>query len=67
MKEYLVKIPASEIVTLDDGFKYYWPEHTNGCFSSRTLRDIADQLDEMNKDWSNQIDMYFNTELDFKA
>ena len=52
-----VKIPPEEIVTLDDGFKYYWPDDSrNGAYSSATLRDIADQLDEMNMDWQKQID-----------
>ncbi len=58
MKDHLVNINhQEEIVTLDDGFKYYWPVGcTQGAFSAVVLRDIADQLDEMNEEWQLIID-----------
>lgn len=57
MKSYLVNInEQEEIVILEDGFKYYWPVSNNGALSSSHLRDIADQLDEMNAEWQKQVD-----------
>lgn len=41
-----------DFVTLEDGFVYYWPEGSNGCFASHQLREIADELDSRNKDWA---------------
>ena len=45
-----------EIVTFEDGFKYYWPVSNRGAFSSHDLRTIADYLDELNKDWQAQVE-----------
>lgn len=50
-------VNQEEIVTLEDGFKYYWPISNRGAFSAENLRDIADQLDEMNKDWQAQLEL----------
>lgn len=38
-----------------DGFYYYDPPTSGGCYAAHTLREIADKLDEMNKPWSEQI------------
>jgi len=50
----------NEIVTLEDGFKYYWPAGS-GALSAHNLREMADYLDELNKDWDTQLNEYFNT------
>lgn len=45
-----------EVITLEDGYKYYWPKgFTGGAFSAHTLREIADMLDNDNKAWDNQV------------
>lgn len=50
------KINPDELVTFEDGFKYWWPlGYVHGAFQSHHLRAIADQLDEINKPWSDQI------------
>ncbi len=38
-----------------DGYFYFWPEDNNGAWAANHLRDVADRLDEVNKDWNNQI------------
>lgn len=47
-----------ELIVLEDGFYYYWPESV-GAFSSHILREIADELDRLNAPWQEQIDKYF--------
>lgn len=42
-----------------DGFVYYWPDG-NGHYASHNLREIADELDKMNKPWQDRIDEYFD-------
>lgn len=49
-----VLIHPDELVTFEDGYKYFWPVRT-GAFSSHNLRDIADQLDELNKAWDEEV------------
>lgn len=41
-----------DFVTLEDGYKYYWPygEH-RGAMSAELLRLIADELDAANATW----------------
>ena len=50
-------VKQEEIITLEDGFKYFWPLPSRGAFSAENLRDIAEQLDEMNKDWQVQLEL----------
>lgn len=47
-----------DIVYLEDGFYYYWPDN-HGCLSSYNLRIIADELDLRNKAWEDQIEQDF--------
>ena len=49
-------VNPDEVVTFEDGFKYYCPSPNLGGLSSRNLRDIADYLDEMNADWQEVLD-----------
>lgn len=54
-KEYHVQrikdMVKTDIETLEDGYKVWWPLHGTGYLSSFDLRVIADYLDELNKDW----------------
>jgi hypothetical protein len=45
---------AEEIITLEDGYRYYYPTK-RGALSASALRDIADTLDVINKDWDKQV------------
>jgi hypothetical protein len=51
----------NEFMQLDDGCVYYWP-NSHGAISATELRIIADELDRRNKEWSDQVDEYFNSE-----
>jgi hypothetical protein len=50
-----------DMVTLEDGFKYFWYEG-RGAFSANDLRNIADRLDELNEGWWDDIENYFEGE-----
>lgn len=53
------RINPDEIVTLENGYKYWWPTgFTGGCFGSHTLRKLADALDELNRGWDNEVQSY---------
>ena len=53
----------NEIVCINDGYYYYWPNaSTLGAFSEHNLRDIADELERLNKDYDNEINNYFNNQ-----
>lgn len=43
-----------EFVCLEDGFLYYWPSGS-GAIAPHELRIIADELDRLNKTWSDII------------
>lgn len=45
---------ADELIVLEDGYKYYYPTK-RGALSASALRDIADTLDAINKDWGKQV------------
>lgn len=57
MKDRIVKAIQHEIVTFDDGYKYYCPTGNKGGWSSYDLRIIADYLDELNKSWNDQVNL----------
>ena len=52
-----------DIVIGDDGFAVFWPMSARGAFSAHTLREIADELDNRNKPWQEQLDADLATEL----
>lgn len=52
-------IDDPELVTLDDGFVYFWPQSNFGALSANELREIADSLDLINGPWSDNINEYF--------
>jgi hypothetical protein len=43
-----------------DGYYYYWPsDKLTGSWSSYILREIADTLDELNKEYEKSVKDYF--------
>jgi hypothetical protein len=40
-----------------DGFYYFWPsdQSLTGCWAEHLLREVADKLRELNKDWSQMV------------
>ena len=55
-----IKFKEGEIALLDDGFYYYWPRPNTRPLSPNHLRKIADYLDEKNRRWSDEMEIYFN-------
>lgn len=45
-----------------DGFYAFIFNDNKGCWSSYILKEIAEILDDLNKEYSNQLDQYFNNE-----
>lgn len=46
-----------------DGFYYFWQdEDLVGCWSANNLREIAFELDKINKPYRNSIEEYFRKE-----
>jgi hypothetical protein len=43
-----------------DGYFYFWPEDNNGAWSSYHLRELADKMDEINKQWDEQVEKQLN-------
>lgn len=39
---------------MEDGYKVYWIEN-RGFLTATQLREIADELDRLNKDWDDQV------------
>jgi len=52
------KLILMDIVSLEDGFKYFWIAN-KGAMSAEQLRQVADLLDDMNKDYKAEIESYF--------
>lgn len=44
-----------ELIKDVDGYFYFWPEDNNGAWASHNLRELADKLDELNKEWDEQV------------
>lgn len=38
-----------------DGFYYFWEHGNGGCWGENELRNIADSLQEINKEWNEYI------------
>ena len=45
-----------------DGYFKYWPPLRNGYWSAHVLRAIADKLDELNKEWDDEVRRYHDQE-----
>jgi hypothetical protein len=68
-KSYSVQtITGKEIGSfqLDSNGSYYFWEKSDlsGCWSAYTLRAIADKLDEVNKPFEKELELYFGKEND---
>lgn len=50
----VIKKAAKDFVTIEDGYKVYWVEN-RGYLTASQLREIADELDRLNKDWDEQV------------
>lgn len=48
-----------EFDTLEDGFVYWFPNN-KGAVSSQDLRNIADELDARNAEWSKVLDNFLS-------
>lgn len=47
-----------------DGSYYFWfPEGPMGCWSAYVLREIADKLDALNKEYDDRMNAYINAEM----
>jgi hypothetical protein len=47
-----------------DGFCIYWPSNEiSGGLTAHDLRQLADELDRRNEQWSRTIEEYFSREL----
>lgn len=58
LKEHIDKVRSrctSDIETMEDGYKGWWPLHGSGYLNATDLRIIADYLDELNKAWDEQV------------
>ncbi len=55
--DYLV----GELIMDVDGYFYFWPSN-DGCWSSHIMRSIANKLDDINKQWNDNITEYFDKE-----
>jgi len=57
--KFNVKI-IGEIVKVEDGFYQFFPDTKNqGYWTSYMLKNVAELLDLMNKDWEDHISEYF--------
>jgi hypothetical protein len=45
-----------ELIMDVDGYFYFWPEDNNGAWASHHLRELANKLDELNKEWDKQVE-----------
>ena len=43
-----------------DGHFYFWPEDNNGAWSSHHLRELTYKMDEINKQWKEQVEKELN-------
>jgi hypothetical protein len=69
VKDYKVEVRTKNNVSIAsierdvDGYFYFWmDESINGAWTSNTLREIANKLDELNKEWDTTIKREFSGE-----
>jgi len=49
-----------EFLKKEDGYFDFWPKLGGGYWRSCILRDLANHLDALNKEWDDEIANYFN-------
>jgi len=66
-RQYIVRanidFPQREVGSLVmdvDGYFYFWPVDNNGAWSSYHLKEVANKLDEINKQWNEQLEKDLN-------
>lgn len=42
-----------------DGFFYFWPEREDGAWSSWSMKEIAEMMEDMNREWEEKIKEHF--------
>ena len=52
---YFNRKVIGKFIMQDDGYYGYYTTETSGYWSSYALRGIADALDEINREWDEQI------------
>ena len=52
-----------DFIQTEDGFYVYWPRGLGGALSAGMLRELADRLDEMNKDWRETVERKIGGEI----
>lgn len=45
-----------------DGYFYYFPSVGGGCFGSWELKSLAEELDNLNREWDKHITEYFRNQ-----
>ena len=45
-----------ELIMDVDGYFYFWPADNNGAWAANHLRELANKLDELNKEWNKQVE-----------
>jgi hypothetical protein len=61
-------VKIGEICVEADGYYVFWsnPE-LSGFWDSAPMRVISDKLDELNKDWDQQVHEYFNHNTEIRS
>lgn len=49
-------LPVGEIYREVDGFFVFWPYTVTGFYTEQFLREVADKLRELNKEWNETIE-----------
>lgn len=52
---YTNDVLMGEMIVGDDGYYAWWPERGDGYIDSWILRELADKLDDLNKEWNDQV------------
>ena len=48
----------------DDSYFYFWPENKNSqCWDGRTMQLVSQKLNNLNKQWDEEVNSYFNSQL----
>lgn len=53
---------VGELIMDVDGYFYFWPNRSDGLWSSHIMRSIANKLDDINKPWNDEINDFFSKE-----
>lgn len=50
-----------EFLMKEDGYYAFWPDHREGYWPAYMLRALADKLDELNKEWDESTQQFFDS------